>query len=82
MSRQICNAFYENNNKLRKGELIMRDLIFAVTLIVFALGFSWFLENDETPSVSYTKEVADEAIEASYDLNEYLIENYGYCLEE
>ena len=60
----------------------MRDLIFAVALIVFALGVSWLLENDGTPSVSYTKEVADEAIEASYDLNEYLIENYGYCLEE
>lgn len=59
----------------------MRDLAFAVVVICLALGFSWFLENDERPTVSYTKEISDRAIETSYDLNNYLIENYGYCLE-
>lgn len=57
-------------------------VLFVVFLMVFGLGSMYLMEHgseDEEP-VRYTE--VEEAIESANDLNNYLIENYGYVLEE
>lgn len=56
--------------------------LFVVFLMVFGLGSMYLMEHgseNEEPA-RYTE--VEEAIESSNDLNNYLIENYGYVLEE
>ena len=55
--------------------------LFIVFLMVFGLGSMYLMEHgseNEEPA-RYTE--VEEAIESSKDLNNYLIENYGYMLE-
>ena len=57
-------------------------VLFVVFLMVFGLSSMYLMEHgseNEEP-VRYTE--VEEAIESSNDLNNYLIENYGYVLEE
>ena len=59
----------------------MKNLLFAVAVIGFGLVAMWFMEKQEEPKTTYTETVTDVAIEESTELNKYLIENFGYCLE-
>lgn len=57
-------------------------VLFVVFLMVFGLWSMYLMEHgseNEEPA-RYTE--VEEAIESSNDLNNYLIENYGYLLEE
>ena len=60
----------------------MKDLLFALAVIGFGLVAMWFMEKPEEPNTTYTETVTDVAIEESSELNNYLMENFGYCLEE
>ena len=59
-------------------------VLFVVFLMIFGLGSMYLMEhgseNEERERERYTE--VEEAIESSNDLNNYLIENYGYVLEE
>ena len=57
-------------------------VLFVVFLMVFGLGSMYLMEHgsENEESARYTE--VEEAIESSNDLNNYLIENYGYVLEE
>ena len=60
----------------------MKDLLFTATVIGFGLVAMWFIEKPEEQKTTYTETVTDVAIEESSELNNYLMENFGYCLKE
>ena len=56
--------------------------LFVVFLMVFGLGSMYLMEHGSESEERERYTEVEEAIENSNDLNNYLIENYGYVLEE
>ena len=56
--------------------------LFVVFLMVFGLGSMYLMEHGSENEERERYTEVEEAIENSNDLNNYLIENYGYVLEE
>ena len=56
--------------------------LFVVFLMIFGLGSMYLMEHGSENEERERYTEVEEAIESSNDLNNYLIENYGYVLEE
>ena len=79
---KLITNFYIKEIKIMKLDKDIATALFVVFLMIFGLGSMYLMEHGSENEERERYTEVEEAIESSNDLNNYLIENYGYVLEE